>query len=395
MNARQENKFSMYLLVKILLNTFNAIWAGIPGFVLAVNEFFGKLTDIDGDVQVQETKKTGITKNKKKAKKSLIDKALEVMGALQKIATDTNDDELYDDVNFTESQLSNTRDTILLERVAIIKTAATAHAAELLGEGIDAADLTEFNDRITLYAGIVSSPTQARSNKKIATANLKIHVKDTDTILKKKLDKLMLQFKDTNPDFYDAYKNDRIVIDLGIHHTRVVGVVRDPDGNALAGVSITAVGTTLVKITDSEGNYLFKPFVPGTFDFVFEKAGFQTQTVHQTVARGENVHLDVVLEHEVFTGTVASGGIVNVLGPGNPLWAAGRTYKIKNITSGTGANSLSFYAADHATDGFTGQGSTLTPGQEEIHTVTAAEFKPYLNVHNQSPNEGSYEVTIM
>lgn|GEM_PF-5903457 len=46
----------MYLLIKVLLNTFNIVWAGIPGFVLAVNEFLTKTGEIDGAVQVQEKK---------------------------------------------------------------------------------------------------------------------------------------------------------------------------------------------------------------------------------------------------------------------------------------------------------------------------------------------------
>jgi hypothetical protein len=39
--------------------------------------------------------------------------------------------------------------------------------------------------------------------------------KDTDAILKNKLDKLILSFRITNPDFYTNYLNARIIVDLG------------------------------------------------------------------------------------------------------------------------------------------------------------------------------------
>jgi len=40
--------------------------------------------------------------------------------------------------------------------------------------------------------------------------------KETDAILKNKLDKLMLSFRITNPDFYTNYLNARIIVDLGV-----------------------------------------------------------------------------------------------------------------------------------------------------------------------------------
>jgi hypothetical protein len=39
--------------------------------------------------------------------------------------------------------------------------------------------------------------------------------KDVDAILKNKLDKLVLSFRVTNPDFYTNYLNARIIVDLG------------------------------------------------------------------------------------------------------------------------------------------------------------------------------------
>jgi hypothetical protein len=39
--------------------------------------------------------------------------------------------------------------------------------------------------------------------------------KDADTILKNKLDRLVLSFRVTNPDFYTNYLNARIIVDLG------------------------------------------------------------------------------------------------------------------------------------------------------------------------------------
>lgn len=103
-------------------------------------------------------------------------------------------------------------------------------------------------------------------------------------------------------------------------------------------------------------------------------------------------HLPLIL-----TGTVNSGQILNVINATNPRWVAGVTFKIKNTTTGgsSSGSGLYFYPANAAGDGWSGQGSFLMPGQEETHTLTAAEFKNFLNVQNQSGNEGTFEITIL
>ena len=46
-------------------------------------------------------------------------------------------------------------------------------------------------------------------------------LKETDKILKEQLDKLMTQFKISNPEFYQHYFNARMIIDLGIRHKKI------------------------------------------------------------------------------------------------------------------------------------------------------------------------------
>lgn len=386
----------MYLLVKTLLNTFNAVWAGIPGFVLAAGEFFAKIGEIDDAVQVQETSVKGFTQNKKKAKGKMAGKALKIAGALKKYAADIEDSALFEAVNFTESELLYTTDTLVRERCLLIQTKAMLHAVDLVPEGITAADLTELSTLIVAYETIIGSPSQIKANKKEATANLKVFIKQTDLILKQKIDMLMLQFKDSNSSFYDKYVIDRKVIDLGVQHTRASGVVTDTEGNVVEDAIVSVVGTDLVKTTDSDGVYLFKPFIPGDFTITVEKEGFVTKTIADVhVSAGQHLVLDVTLEREVVTVTINSMQVVNVFGPSNPRWVAGAILKIKNITSGPNTGGGHFYAANNPGDGWDGTGTAILPGQEVVHTVTAAEFKAYMNGYVQGPNTQVFEVTIL
>lgn len=97
----------------------------------------------------------------------------------------------------------------------------------------------------------------------------------------------------------------------------------------------------------------------------------------------------------VLTGTVISGQILNVINTSDPRWVAGITVKIKNTTPTGGASGMYFYTANSATEGYSGHGSLLMPGQEETHTLTATEFKACMNIQNQGPDAGTFEVTIL
>jgi hypothetical protein len=232
--------------------------------------------------------------------------------------------------------------------------------------------------------------------KKAATANLKVYIKDEDKILKQKLDKLMLQFKETEPAFYTAYKNDRKVIDLGTHHTRVGGIVSHNNGIPEDDVTISVEGTDFIKITNDEGAYLFKPFFQGTFDFKAEKSGFIPQIINREVARGENVHLNFELVPVTQSGGVGSGLRVNAVNTSNQRYRAGATVRVKNTSPLSVTEPLLFYLANNPVDAYSGsEGIILLPGEDEVHTIVSGEFRPYLNVQNDGGEAGTFEITIL
>ena len=133
------------------------------------------------------------------------------------------------------------------------------------------------------------------------------------------------------------------------------------------------------------------------YDFYWEYLGYQNKVetnVH--IAAGKEIRRNVTLLHlPPITGTINSGQLINIFGPLNPEWRVGATIKIKNTTSTPMIDGINFFPANNPGDSFSGEGSTLLPGQEETHIITASEFKPYLNIQNQGPNSGTYEITFL
>jgi hypothetical protein len=97
----------------------------------------------------------------------------------------------------------------------------------------------------------------------------------------------------------------------------------------------------------------------------------------------------------IFEGPINGTQIVNVLNPDIEQYVLGVTLRIKNTTSGPVIGALFFYAADSATDSWSGLGQQLLPGQEATLTLTPAQFRAFFNVQNQGPNQQSYEIEIV
>jgi hypothetical protein len=396
MTTRQENKLSMYLAVKKILNDYNAIWVVIPGFASVVTMFFAKITLIQNTETRQSRTVKGVSTNKKNKKKTLIEKALVVAGAIMSVAQDTGDSELFELVNFSESELSHLPDALLLDRVALIIATGNTHAAAILPKGVTALMLGDLQALLTEYETVVVSPRDLIVDKKTATAQLVLLFLQTDALLKDNLDRLMMLFKSSEQEFFMKYFNGRIIIDLGTQHTRLGGIITDSEGNPLEGATVTAVGADLEEVSDEEGNYLFKPFIPGDFTITVEKPGFVTQTftdVH--VSPGQHLVLDVVMEREVLIVTINGMEVKNIFGPSEPRWEVGASVKIKNITEGPSIGGGHFYPADSAVEVWNGSGTPILPGQEVIHTVTAPEFKAFMNGYVPGPNAQVFEITIL
>jgi len=304
MTTRQENRMSSLLAVRKQLNENISIWGGVVTFAMVVSLFIAKIVLIQQTEMKQKRSTKGITGGKKTKQNELIEKMIEGASAIQSFASDTKNEDLYELVNYGEGELENMADSLLKDRGQLILDTVNAHAADLVGEGFDGADILELQTLVNDYEAALPAPKNAISNKKTATSFLKTLFTEVTDLLEKNLDKKMVQFKKSHPEFYSDYINNREIIDLGTRHTRLGGTITDSNGNPLYDVIITAEGADLTETTDTEGEYLFKPFIPGIFNIKFEKAGFETQTIMQVeVGRGENKTLDIVLQTQGGGGT--------------------------------------------------------------------------------------------
>jgi hypothetical protein len=298
MNSSQEAKLSMYNAVITYCDANTATVATVPAFQTAYTNFknnFGAIIEV-ASLEAQVI--TGITMDKSQMRKDLAQKASDIAAAVYAYAITQNDNTLKEQVNFSVSDLLRLKDEILGPTCSNIANAADTNIANLAGYGITAAVLTDFADMTQAFMNLVAAPRNAVTQRATYSSELKELFKTGDSILKDQMDKIALQFKTTNPEFYTTYKNNRIILDAGTSPTQAEGIItQNGTETTLSGVSIQVVGQSYNATSNGSGEYKLKIPVPGTYNIQFTKSGFADKTVDNIeITLGQSTDLDVQLD---------------------------------------------------------------------------------------------------
>jgi hypothetical protein len=284
----QESKLNMVNGTISYCDAMTAATAPIPAFATTLTALKAKRAAITTTAQLELQIITGIATSKKELKKSLCTSASTVAAAGFAYATSINDAELAAKFKWSYTDLFKKLDEELGPVVQNIHDDADAIILLLAPNGVTPAILTSLQNAKNAYTAKVSAPRNAIAQRKAYKTQLKQLFKETDALLKTQLDKLALQLKATEPDFYITYKNNRIIIDAGTLHSQAAGLITDSlTSAALYGVIVTVIGQTFTTTSVLDGSYNLLIPTPGIYTIVFTKAGYQTLQV---------VNVEVVLE---------------------------------------------------------------------------------------------------
>ncbi len=213
MNTTQTNKLRAYQAVDLVLESNQSIWESLPAFATAVGEFTAILPEIQALAQTQASRE-GAANEKAYALAALGDAAFEIGAAVHAYAVTTHDFALEGRVDFSRTFVIAGREAAVLARVRDIHAAATVQLTNLGDYGITQAKLTAFKKKIDAFEAALAKPRQQIVTGSAATQNLQAQFNEADAILSKRLDKLVVQFKTSAPDFFNAYQTARSVVDI-------------------------------------------------------------------------------------------------------------------------------------------------------------------------------------
>ena len=298
MNKSQNSKVQAWILLRILCNANNLIWSTLAAFVSSFGVFSDRLNTLIENARLQEELITGFARQKQQSKFKLAKIANAVRSKVQAYANTTDDQVLYNKVNYSFSKLIRMNGPALVLASKNIIANAQENQAALEPYGLVPDEILALDDALIIFTNAMVMPRQAIAQVKGLTQRIKEDVSFIEKLISKSLSKLMLNFQDSAPVFYADYFTCKRPIPYPTSHTEFQVFVQSANGNALDGVFITAVGTTKTYAfrTDATGKQK-KRISPEIYDLYFEVPGYQPAQVNDLkVSPGEHEKVTITLQ---------------------------------------------------------------------------------------------------
>ena len=213
MNSAQTSKLRMAQATIAVANTHKPVWQSLKAFGQGVVEAGDIVSQIVAKAQEQESRVSVASAEKAQTFQALVDGAYEVAAAVHACAVASSNKELAARADFSHSDIGEGSDSRVVSRCQDVLSAATENLDSLDDYGVTAAKLATLKKRIEAFQTAASKPRQTTASVSAATKELHDLFAELDGVLKGRLDKLAVQFKDSQPAFYNAYSAARRIVD--------------------------------------------------------------------------------------------------------------------------------------------------------------------------------------
>lgn len=220
MEKRLENKLIMLKAVLSLMQQNQSLWQNSGPLSQAFYELQRLVNLIDQTKQSTNQTNTGLVSHKQNLQEELIKLAFEMASMLYAYAGRINNTVLKAKVDFPISQLRSLRDGELAAKIRNILELRLGHEAELEPYGITQSNVDNLTGLTNQYEQQLPNVRVTVSARKAGNEKIKQLVAEASNVTTDQLDRLMISFKSTQPDFYASYLNARKVVDYGTRHEK-------------------------------------------------------------------------------------------------------------------------------------------------------------------------------
>jgi hypothetical protein len=212
MTKNQSSKLNALLAVQTLHTSNEELVATLPALDEAADELAELITAINTNVKVQSSP-SGAAEAKKDALDALGDSAYEIAGATLSFAEKGGDLTLAARVRFSRSGITAGSSNAVVARCQDVVDVATENLSSLGTHGVTQAKLTTLKQRLKTYDSLRVMPRQAKAAAAAATKQLERLFPEAERLLTNRIDRLMWQFRESAPEFYEKYQVARSVVD--------------------------------------------------------------------------------------------------------------------------------------------------------------------------------------
>ncbi len=213
MNDRQNAKLNMAQRVSETFKRYETVYKGIAPVVEAITELNTEIDNIrNTQKEVEAVNVSALTLEKREAEKQMIDPCVKMANALYVIGFTSGNKDLITLQGVSENSLYCLSNNATLALARHILDLTQKYAADLKAYGIDEQEISALDKAVKAYQSLIAKPMDAIGERKQKTSNIAQFFASLDSIFYDRLDKLMVLFKQSAPEFYSEYRTSRNII---------------------------------------------------------------------------------------------------------------------------------------------------------------------------------------
>jgi len=193
----------------------NVLWQGNQAISDTMVEINGNLTTIAALEKKQKAPVTGPAADKATLRYDYEDEILRIANQLASLGAKTKNATLEAQAELTMPGLDKLAADDLVATAGRIGDLATTNLVALAGYNVTQAHLTGLAGMTTQFQGAKTKPREAVVDRKKETDLIQPVVSSLLSTLRRQLDRQMVNFKRTNPEFYRGYVAARVIVDRG------------------------------------------------------------------------------------------------------------------------------------------------------------------------------------
>jgi len=214
MTDNQENKLRMYFTVSAICDCNAELWADNEVFVADYKRFESKIPQIEKcrDLMKIENIITGSIKSFDRFE--LEEMAFYMSGKILSFAKESGNQALFAEVRNNRDNLVNSTDIELIGICDVLADQASTNLNQLLSFDITTESIASLQQHVSLFYVNINRAKSSHLKTKTADEQLRKLFKESDELLRNKLDNDIEFYKSSDPEFYGQFKTARIVIGL-------------------------------------------------------------------------------------------------------------------------------------------------------------------------------------
>lgn len=211
MDTKSANSLNMLQTTQACLETNKTIFKDIPALVKASEELDSIIVEVL-TAQRQQTSKEGLADAKDAVRTKLAEAAHEIAALTHACAVEHDQQAVARRTDLSLSAVQAGTEAQFVDRCKGILADAAVLSDESDDFGVTTAKLKNVKDLLAEFEELKPQPRAGAAIGKSATRRIETSLGRASDLLRSQLDRLMVQFKKTEPDFFNSYQAGRRIV---------------------------------------------------------------------------------------------------------------------------------------------------------------------------------------